>query len=127
MIPNAETVGFRAAEMLTQLMDGDTPAEQSQLIRPLGVATRQSTDVVAIEDRRWRADGGFAFIDQHLHGTPSASLIGRAFEDHVLIAQIMNGFLAAVSEGQQRPFFRDDKGRGPVRVIAVLAGLENRQ
>jgi LacI family transcriptional regulator len=50
VIPNAETVGFRAAEMLAKLMDGDTPAEQSQLIQPLGVATRQSTDVVAIDD-----------------------------------------------------------------------------
>lgn len=51
VIPNAEAVGFRAAEMLAQLMDGDTPAEPTQLIPPLRVATRQSTDVVAIEDR----------------------------------------------------------------------------
>ena len=32
-------------------MDGHDVVEQTQLIQPLGVATRQSTDVVAIEDR----------------------------------------------------------------------------
>ena len=37
--------------MLSQLMNGDELAERSQRIEPLGVATRQSTDVVAIEDR----------------------------------------------------------------------------
>lgn len=51
VIPNAATVGFRAAEMLAQLMQGDGSDVTSQLIEPLGVATRQSTDVVAIKDR----------------------------------------------------------------------------
>lgn len=51
VIPNAETVGFRAAETLAQLMDGDSPTLDVQLIEPLGVAVRQSTDVVAVEDR----------------------------------------------------------------------------
>ena len=51
VIPNAETVGFRAAEVLAGLMDGESPASEVQLIVPLGVATRQSTDVVAIDDR----------------------------------------------------------------------------
>ena len=51
VIPNAERVGFRAAELLAQLMDGEQPAERNCLVKPLGVATRQSTDVVAIDDR----------------------------------------------------------------------------
>jgi LacI family transcriptional regulator len=51
VIPNAQAIGFRAAEMLAQLMNGEAPGEPAQLIQPLGVATRQSTDVVAIEDR----------------------------------------------------------------------------
>ncbi len=51
VIPNAQAVGFRAAEMLASLMSGEKVAEFSQLIDPVGVATRQSTDVVAIEDR----------------------------------------------------------------------------
>jgi len=63
VIPNAETVGFRAAEMLAQLMDGKTPAEPTQLIQPLGVATRQSTDVVAIEDQEIAA--ALHYIREH--------------------------------------------------------------
>lgn len=51
VIPNAQTVGYRAAEMLSQLMRGHAPGERKQQILPLGVATRQSTDVVAIDDR----------------------------------------------------------------------------
>ncbi len=50
VIPNAQAVGFRAAEVLASLMDGKSPASEVQLIEPLGVATRQSTDVVAIDD-----------------------------------------------------------------------------
>ena len=51
VIPNAKGVGFRAAEVLAKLMDGKLPPSEVQLIEPLGVATRQSTDVVAIDDR----------------------------------------------------------------------------
>ena len=37
-------------EVLAGLMDGESPASEVQLIEPLGVATRQSTDVVAIDE-----------------------------------------------------------------------------
>lgn len=50
VIPNAQAVGFCAAEVLASLMDGKSPASEVQLIKPLGVATRQSTDAVAIDD-----------------------------------------------------------------------------
>ena len=50
VIPNAELVGFRAAELLSILMDKKQPPERETLIAPLGIATRQSTDVVAIDD-----------------------------------------------------------------------------
>ena len=49
VIPNAEAVGFKAAEMLAQLMSG-TAVPESIFVSPVGVATRQSTDVVAIDD-----------------------------------------------------------------------------
>ena len=50
VIPNAEAVGFRAAEILAELMDGKSPTHETLLVAPIGVATRQSTDVVAIDD-----------------------------------------------------------------------------
>ncbi len=49
VIPNAEGVGYRAAELLAELMDGGTTIQAEHLLEPLGVATRQSTDVVAID------------------------------------------------------------------------------
>lgn len=63
VIPNAELVGFRAAEMLRQLMNGSEVDQPIQWIDPLGVATRQSTDVVAIDDREIAA--ALHYIRQH--------------------------------------------------------------
>lgn len=56
VIPNAPAVGFKAAELLARLMEsknarGSAKLASPHLISPLGVSTRQSTDVVAIEDR----------------------------------------------------------------------------
>ncbi|MGY8793512.1 MAG: XylR family transcriptional regulator [Woeseiales bacterium] len=51
VISNAELVGFRAAEALARMMNGEEVDSQTQLIDPMRVATRQSTDVIAIEDR----------------------------------------------------------------------------
>ncbi|MCM2370103.1 AraC family transcriptional regulator [Aporhodopirellula aestuarii] len=50
VIPNAEEVGFRAAELLARLMKGESVEPVGEPIPPLGVAARQSTDVVAIDD-----------------------------------------------------------------------------
>ncbi|MFP4141624.1 MAG: substrate-binding domain-containing protein [Phycisphaerae bacterium] len=47
---NAECVGYRAAEMLDSLMGGQTPPKAPVLIMPVGVVTRRSTDVLAIDD-----------------------------------------------------------------------------
>lgn len=51
VVPNAELVGYRAAQMLQQLMNGCKVEQRELLIKPVGIATRQSTDVVAIEDQ----------------------------------------------------------------------------
>lgn len=55
VIPDAAGVGFRAAELLSRLMDGDDPGEVELLVPPVAVATRQSTDVVAIPDAEMAA------------------------------------------------------------------------
>ena len=50
VMPDAVGAGRRAAELLEQLMRGE-PLERSEwLLPPLGIATRQSTDVLAIDD-----------------------------------------------------------------------------
>src|SRR5208337_1193346 len=50
IIPNAERVGYEAAALLDRLMAGEKPQCRESRIEPLGVTTRQSTDVLAIDD-----------------------------------------------------------------------------
>jgi len=50
VIPNAERIGFMAAEMLALMMDGEEPSLEQTHIAPIGICTRQSTEIVAIDD-----------------------------------------------------------------------------
>lgn len=48
---NAEGIGYEAAALLDRLMSGDRPAGAKAIkVRPRGVVTRRSTDVIASED-----------------------------------------------------------------------------
>ena len=51
VIPNAHRTGYEAAALLDRLMAGKRVAAKPHLIAPLGVAARQSTDVLAVDDR----------------------------------------------------------------------------
>ncbi len=51
VIPNTRRAGYEAAQLLDRMMAGERVGAEAHLIEPLGVATRQSTDVLAIEDR----------------------------------------------------------------------------
>jgi LacI family transcriptional regulator len=51
VIPNTQRTGYEAAALLQEMMSGRKVAPEAHLIGPLGVATRQSTDVLAIDDR----------------------------------------------------------------------------
>lgn len=50
VIPNAWKTGYEAARLLNQMMTGEVVSSEPRLIAPLGVQTRQSTDVLAIDD-----------------------------------------------------------------------------
>ncbi|MCG8651110.1 MAG: substrate-binding domain-containing protein, partial [Pirellulales bacterium] len=50
VIPAAERIGYEAAALLDQLMRGQTPADPHRTIAPLGINSRQSTDILAIDD-----------------------------------------------------------------------------
>ncbi len=49
--PNARRIGYEAAQLLDRMMQGQRPSQQQQLVPPLGIVTRRSTDVLAIPDR----------------------------------------------------------------------------
>jgi LacI family transcriptional regulator len=51
VIPDPHRTGYVAAELLDQMLHGKRVPPSEHLIAPLGVCTRQSTDVLLIEDR----------------------------------------------------------------------------
>lgn len=63
VIPDAFRVGYEAASWLDLLMQGKPAPEQLRSIPPLGVMTRQSTDVTAIRDPR--VADAMSFIREH--------------------------------------------------------------
>ena len=60
---NAERAGYEAAELLDKLMNGEKMAKQRIVIRPTHIVTRQSTDILAIEDPE--VVSAVRFIRQH--------------------------------------------------------------
>ncbi len=55
VITSAERIGYEAAALLDRLMEGGQPPLRQKLIPPLGVRTRQSTDVLAVDDPEFTA------------------------------------------------------------------------
>lgn len=48
--PNPERIGYLAAALLDSWMQGRAPDAQEEVLPPLGVTTRQSSDVLAMDD-----------------------------------------------------------------------------
>jgi LacI family transcriptional regulator len=49
VIPNPERIGYEAAALVDRLMHGKAADVDERLVEPIGIATRQSTDVLAID------------------------------------------------------------------------------
>lgn len=86
VVPNAELIGYRAAELLAQEMTGERAAVREHLIDPIGVTHRQSTDTFAVEDPevakalsfiRDRACAGIGVDDVARHVGVSRSTLER--------------------------------------------------
>ncbi len=50
VVPNTRRIGYMAAELLDRMIDGAPPPEQKVFVDPVGIVTRLSTDVLAIDD-----------------------------------------------------------------------------
>jgi LacI family transcriptional regulator len=92
VVPNPERVGYEAAALLGRLMSGDAAPTQPLRIEPVGVHTRQSTDVLAIDDPavasalrfiRERAFQGVSMKDVLKHSAMSRSLLERKFRQYL--------------------------------------------
>jgi LacI family transcriptional regulator len=51
IIPDTRRIGYEAASCLDRMMRGEPSPGPATVIPPLGVVTRRSTDVLAVEDR----------------------------------------------------------------------------
>ena len=90
--PNAFQSGYRAAETLAEMLAGETPKNFDQRIEPLGVITRPSTDMLAINDRhvatalsfiRERACQGISVDEVVKHAFASRSQLEKKFRRYL--------------------------------------------
>jgi LacI family transcriptional regulator len=90
--PNAFQSGFRAANMLREMLSGRRPTDLDQRVEPIGVVTRHSTDVLAVEDRnvvsalsfiREEACRGINVEQVLQHAHVSRSQLERKFRQHI--------------------------------------------
>jgi LacI family transcriptional regulator len=63
VIPDTRRTGYEAARLLEAMMAGERVPPVAHLVKPLGVATRQSTDVLATDDSEFSA--AVRFIRDH--------------------------------------------------------------
>ncbi|MEM9586065.1 MAG: DNA-binding transcriptional regulator [Planctomycetota bacterium] len=70
VIPDAEGAGYVAAEELDAMMSGKQVPATGRLLKPLGIATRQSTDIIAVADREVETAARFILA----HATESISV-----------------------------------------------------
>ncbi len=63
VIPDAHRTGYEAAVLLDRMMRGEAVSAEGVLVKPIGVATRRSTDVLATDDQDLSA--AVRFIREH--------------------------------------------------------------
>jgi LacI family transcriptional regulator len=63
VVPDTRKIGYEAASLLERMMGGEPAPEPLTTIPPLGVVTRRSTDVLAIDDRA--ISSAVRFIREH--------------------------------------------------------------
>jgi LacI family transcriptional regulator len=51
VVPNTRKIGFEAGSLLERMILGEPPPNKAVFIMPLGIVRRQSTDVLAIQDK----------------------------------------------------------------------------
>lgn len=99
---NGETAGYRAAELLDGMMHGLIPKPRRIQVEALGVVTRRSTDIVAVEDE------DVASALQYIHREQ-----GRNISVESVVQEV------AVSRRNLEKRFRDTIGRTILEEIQI--------
>jgi LacI family transcriptional regulator len=69
-------IGYEAAALLERMMSGEKPPEKPVLVPPIGIVTRRSTEVLAMDDRQLAA--GARYLREHVFDTISVNDMARA-------------------------------------------------
>ena len=127
---NAFQSGYQAAECLTQLMAGRAPDVFDLRIEPLGVVTRHSTDILAIDDKNVAA--ALSFIrEQACHGITVEEVVHHAFASRSQLEKKFRRFFGRSPQAEIRRvqvarirqlLFETDF---PLKKIAELTGFEH--
>ena len=128
--PNAFQSGYKAAETLAGLMAGRQPESLDVRIEPLGVSTRPSTDVLAIEDRsvaaalnfiRQKACLGVSVDDVVKSAHASRSQLEKKFRRH--LGRSPQAEIRRVQVAKIKQLLVDTDY--PLKKIAEMAGFEH--
>ncbi len=130
VVPNAFQSGYRAAEVLADMLAGRKPKNFDQRIEPIGVVTRPSTDVLAIDDRNVAA--ALNFIRQRAYqGITVEQVVQYA---HASRSQLEKKFRHYLGRSPQAEIRRVQVGKirqllletdFPLKKIAELTGFEH--
>ncbi|HEY4301592.1 MAG TPA: DNA-binding transcriptional regulator [Candidatus Didemnitutus sp.] len=127
---NAFQSGYRAAEMLEQIIAGQKLIDVDRRIEPLGVVTRPSSDMLAIDDKnvatalsfiRERACQGITVEEVLKHAFASRSQLEKKFRRH--LGRSPQAEIRRVQVAKIRQLLLETDY--PLKGIAELAGFEH--
>jgi LacI family transcriptional regulator len=130
VVPNAFLSGYRAAETLAEMLAGRKPKALDERIEPVGVVTRPSTDVLAIDDRmlasalsyiRLNAYRGISVNNVVRHAYGSRSQLEKKFRRH--LGHSPQAEIRRVQVGKIKQLLMETDF--PLKRIAELAGFDH--
>jgi LacI family transcriptional regulator len=127
---NAFQSGYRAAELLEEMINGQKPTVLDRRIEALGVVTRPSSDMLAIDDKnvatalsfiRERACTGISVDEVLKHAFASRSQLEKKFRRH--LGRSPQAEIRRVQVAKIRQLLLETDY--PLKEIAELAGFEH--
>ena len=125
-----ERIGYHAAELLDQLMDGEPAPTEPIYLPPIGLVPRQSSDVISVNDPM--VSRALRYIMEHSHktigvvdvanhvGTTQWTLL-RLFRKH--LGQTVDHFISRLRHERVRRVLVETSE--PLKVIAQESGYRN--
>jgi LacI family transcriptional regulator len=101
VVPNPERIGYEAAALLDRLMAGDKPARTQWRVEPLGVTTRRSTDVLAIDDPHVAAAVRYIH-EQACHGATVRDVLAQVPLSRTLLERRFRQYLGRSPQAEIR-------------------------